>query len=162
MGIFRKSGPETRIDSAVSVMAAEIASDENEQRGLINRPRYVGAKRTIVGFGREATDSLLLQLDRRKTSDMESTEYWVTVDIIETLGDLRDPRAVPKLTELLSEVFPTLGLALAKTDDGTKACLRLLGRPTRLSAQRRWEYGAPRSDRGRCSTRSALGSRTPT
>jgi hypothetical protein len=122
MGLFRRA-PGAVVDKALASMALEIKANERDGRGLMNRPRYVTAKDSIVKLGASATPHLLRHLEHLKTAERGSTERDLGEDVIEILGKLRDPDAVPELAKLLPEFWVSLPNALASTDEGTQVLL---------------------------------------
>lgn len=125
---FRR-GPGAQVDKAVVTIKDELAADERERRGLRNRPRYVAAKQAILRLGKDATSHVLRHLKQLEDAELGSNERYVADDLIELLGNLRDPDAVPKLSSLMGGIWVTLSYALAKTDEGTRALLEAAQSP---------------------------------
>lgn len=128
MALFRKS-PESRVEKALGVMNAEYYADEREERGMMNRPRYVTAKESIRKLGKDATQPLLRHLERLEDAEAGSSKKFLADDIVQLLGDSRDPSAVPELESLLPGIWPSLPTALAKTEEGTQVLLKAARSP---------------------------------
>lgn len=127
--IFFRRDPGAQVDKAIVIITDECAADEREGLGLRNRPRYLAAKQAILKLGRDATSHVLRHLKQLEDAELGSNERYVADDLIELLGNLRDPDAVPKLSSLMGGFSATLSFALAKTDEGTRALLEATRSP---------------------------------
>jgi hypothetical protein len=124
VGLFRKD-PASVVDKMLATMAAQIAANERDNIGLLNRPRYVSAQQSIVNLGTAATPHLLQHLERLESAARGSTEKDLADDITELLGKLHDPAAVPKLASLLhgDGIWTSVSVALTRTPEGTQVLL---------------------------------------
>jgi len=148
MGLFRRA-PGAVVDKALASMASEIKANERDGRGLVNRPRYVTAKDSIVKLGASATPHVLRHLEHLKTAERGSTERDLGEDVIEILGKLRDPDAVPELAKLLPELWVSLPMPWPRPTKGRRSCWPQWRRPTGPSVRTRWRSGTRTIDRPR-------------
>jgi HEAT repeat protein len=128
--------PVAKTNAQLAILRSEHKQNEIDELGLMNRPKYLKAKSTLIALGTSAVPSLLLFIEGAPRSPEigGGLDYWVANDAIDILGDIGDPESIPALRALMGVGFvsPPIALAVMSRGAGIPALVDALKDPDRM------------------------------